>query len=121
MWIFLAFLSACLLGFYDVFKKQSLQDNAVLPVLMINTSVCALLFLPLIVSSVCDMNSVVPCGGWHEHALVFAKAVIVLSSWVCGYYAMKHLPLTIVGPINATRPVMTIVGALLLYSEKQVV
>ena len=45
MWIFLAFLSACLLGFYDVFKKQSLQGNAVLPVLMINTSVCALFFL----------------------------------------------------------------------------
>lgn len=53
MWIFLAFLSACLLGFYDVFKKQSLQGNAVLPVLMINTSVCALFFLPLIVSSAC--------------------------------------------------------------------
>ena len=45
------------------------------------------------------------------------KAVIVLSSWVCGYYAMKHLPLTIVGPINATRPVMTLVGALLIYGE----
>lgn len=85
MWIFLAFLSACLLGFYDVFKKQSLQGNAVLPVLMINTSVCALFFLPLIVSSACGMSMVVPCGGWHEHALVLVKAVIVLSSWVCGY------------------------------------
>lgn len=104
MWIFLAFLSACLLGFYDVFKKQSLQGNAVLPVLMINTSVCALFFLPLIVSSACGTSMVVPCGGWHEHALVLVKAVIVLSSWVCGYYAMKHLPLTIVGPINATSP-----------------
>lgn len=117
MWIFLAFLSACLLGFYDVLKKQSLQGNAVLPVLMINTSVCALFFLPLIVSSACGMSRVVPCGGWHEHALVLVKAVIVLSSWVCGYYAMKHLPLTIVGPINATRPVMTLVGALLIYGE----
>lgn len=53
MWVILAFLSACLLGFYDVFKKKSLADNAVLPVLMINTVVCALFFLPLIVASVC--------------------------------------------------------------------
>ena len=33
MWLLLAFLSATLLGFYDVFKKKSLKDNAVLPVL----------------------------------------------------------------------------------------
>ena len=32
MWLLLAFLSATLLGFYDVFKKKSLKDNAVLPV-----------------------------------------------------------------------------------------
>ena len=31
---------------------------------------------------------------------------------------MKHLPLTIVGPINATRPVMVLVGALLLFGER---
>ena len=31
MWLLLAFLSATLLGFYDVFKKKSLKDNAVLP------------------------------------------------------------------------------------------
>lgn len=36
MWLLLAFLSATLLGFYDVFKK-SLKDNAVLPVLFLNT------------------------------------------------------------------------------------
>lgn len=41
MWVFLAFLSASLLGFYDVFKKKSLAGNAVLPVLMINTVVCS--------------------------------------------------------------------------------
>ena len=35
MWLLLAFLSAALLGFYDVFKKQSLKDNAVIPVLFL--------------------------------------------------------------------------------------
>ena len=37
MWLLLAFLSAALLGFYDVFKKQSLKNNAVIPVLTLNT------------------------------------------------------------------------------------
>ena len=117
MWIFLAFLSASLLGFYDVSKKQALANNSVLPVLMINTVVCACLFLPLIVVSGLGYSSIVPLGNFREHLLVFCKAIIVLSSWVCGYYAMKHLPLTIVGPINATRPVMTLMGALAIYGE----
>ena len=34
-----------------------------------------------------------------------------------GYIGLKHLPLTIVGPINATRPVMVLTGALLVYGE----
>ena len=37
MWLALAFVSAALLGFYDISKKASLKDNAVLPVLLLNT------------------------------------------------------------------------------------
>ena len=52
------------------------------------------------------------------HLLVVLKSCIVLSSWVFGYFGIKHLPLTIVGPINATRPVMTLVGAMLIFGER---
>lgn len=117
MWIFLAFLSAGLLGFYDVFKKLSLRDNAVLPVLMINTVLCAVLFFPLIIGASFGLADALPSEGARAHCLVFVKALIVLSSWICGYYAIKQLPLTIVGPINATRPVMTLLGALLVFGE----
>ena len=51
MWLLLAFLSAALLGFYDVFKKKSLRDNAVLPVLFLNTLFSSLIFLPFILVS----------------------------------------------------------------------
>ena len=51
MWLLLAFLSAALLGFYDAFKKQSLRDNAVLPVLFLNTLFSSLIFLPFILIS----------------------------------------------------------------------
>ena len=37
MWLLLAFLSATLLGFYDSFKKKALHDNAVIPILFLNT------------------------------------------------------------------------------------
>ncbi len=122
MWFLMAIFSAVLLGFYDVFKKQSLRGNAVIPVLFLNTLFSTLLFLPIIIGSPFGMlptesHWFVPEGNWTMHRWVLLKAVIVLSSWVCGYFAIKHLPLTIVGPINATRPVMTLVGALLIFGE----
>ena len=54
----------------------------------------------------------------QAHLLVVLKAFIVLSSWIFGYFGLKHLPLTIVGPINATRPVLVLVGAMLIFGEK---
>lgn len=116
-------MSAALLGFYDVFKKMSLRENAVIPVLFLNTLICALLFLPLIIGSATGLIDsqaacFIPQGGWEVHGYILIKSCIVLSSWLLGYYGMKHLPLTIVGPINATRPVMTLLGALLIFGER---
>lgn len=122
MWIAFAFLSAILLGFYDMSKKISLKDNAIIPVLFLNTLFCSLLFVPFIALSGNAIGSdaflYVPQTSLHEQVFIMLKAVIVLSSWILGYKAIKHLPLTIVGPINATRPVMVLVGALLLYGER---
>ena len=53
MWLILSFMSAALLGCYDVFKKMALRDNAVVPVLFLNTLFCSLIFLPLVVASAC--------------------------------------------------------------------
>ncbi|MCQ2133784.1 MAG: DMT family transporter [Bacteroidales bacterium] len=123
MWILLALASACLLGFYDVFKKKSLKDNAVIPVLLINTIICSCIFMPCILGSEFGLiheGSVlfVPHGDWERHRWIVLKAAIVLSSWISGYFAIKHLPITIVGPVNATRPIMALIGALVIFGEK---
>ena len=124
MWLTLAFTSAALLGLYDAAKKQALTNNAVLPVLLLNTLFSTLFFVPAILSAEFGL-------GWFDgtvlatspgtataHGLVILKSVIVLTSWIFGYFGMKHLPITIVGPINATRPVMVLVGAFLLFGER---
>ncbi len=123
MWVVLAFLSALLLGFYDVAKKRALVNNAVMPVLLINTLLSSLFFLPFIISSLGDFGWFdgsfleIPQGDLLSHSMVFIKSAMVLTSWIFGYYGMKHLPITIVGPINATRPVLTLLGALLIFGE----
>ena len=122
-WLILAFLSAVLLGCYDSLKKEALKGNAVIPVLFLNTLFSSFIFLPFILLSastnVLDGSIFhVDSGGWDMHKYILLKALIVLSSWILGYFGMKHLPLTIVGPINATRPVMVLVGALLVFGER---
>ena len=134
MWLILAFVSAALLGLYDTSKKASLKDNAVLPVLLLNTIFSTFLTLPFLVDytmgtgwfsgTIFDTDpydlalpeEVGPVG--NAHLLVVIKAFLVLSSWICGYFGLKHLPLTIVGPINATRPVLVLLGALLIFGER---
>ena len=101
MWLLLAFLSAALLGFYDVFKKQSLKNNAVIPVLTLNTLFSSLIFLPFIVLSAWRPDTLegglffVPVAGWEVHRYIILKSVIVLSSWILGYFGMKNLPITL--------------------------
>ena len=116
-------MSAAFLGIYDSLKKKALKDNAVIPILFLNTLFSSLIFLPFILlSGMTDMldGSIfhVASGGWEVHKFIVLKALIVLSSWILGYFGMKHLPLTIVGPIKATRPVMVLVGALLFFGER---
>ncbi|MDE6146592.1 MAG: DMT family transporter [Bacteroidales bacterium] len=120
MWLLLSFVSAALLGFYDTSKKAALKDNAVLPVLLLNTLFSTLIFLPAFTGdSGCEgSGSAESCSAVRAHILVIAKAFIVLTSWTAGYFGLKHLPITIVGPINATRPVLVLVGAMLFFGER---
>ena len=116
-------MSATLLGFYDSFKKKALKGNAVIPVLFLNTLLSSAIFIPFIAinytSDALDGTIFhVGSGGWEMHKFIVLKSLIVLSSWILGYFGIKHLPLSIVGPINATRPVMTLVGAMLVFGER---
>ena len=116
-WILLAVASAIGLGFYDVMKKLSVRQNNVPIVLLLNTLFGTLLMSPVILISLSN-------GEWGlgntvtGHLMIVLKAIIVLASWILGYFAIKHLPLTIQGPINASRPVMVLVGALLVFGER---
>jgi len=123
MWILLAILSALCLGFYDVSKKQSLTDNSVAGVLLLSVACSSAILLPFLLLSrtgAIEQESVfyVARVGLREHGLILLKSVIVLSSWLFAYIAMKNLPLTIVAPVNATRPMWTLLGALIIFGER---
>ncbi len=117
MWVLLATLSALCLGFYDVMKKLSVERNSVLGVLFLNTLFGAMLMCPVIIIGLAHGNY--GLGNTLEgHGAILLKSFIVLSSWLLGYASIKHLPLTIAGPVNASRPVLVLVGALAIFGER---
>lgn len=123
-WVFLSVCSALFLGLYDLAKKDAVRDNAVLPVLFFGVLTSAVIWAPFIVWSLVHPESypspqflVVPIQP-HEHLLLLAKSALVGASWIFGYFALKHLPLTIAAPIRATSPIWTILLAVLLLHER---
>ncbi|MBP3419200.1 MAG: EamA family transporter [Marinifilaceae bacterium] len=123
MWVIPAFISAALLGLYDVSKKHSLNGNAVIPVLFLNVLFCCILFVPLIILSynTDTLQGTIfqaPPVKWSDQPYLIAKAIIVLSSWITAYFAIKHLPITLTSPIKATQPLVTLVTAMIIFGER---
>ena len=124
MWTLLAFLSALCLGCYDVSKKIALRSNRVVDVLTISVCFSALLLsVPLLLSRLSpemmsDTPFYVPRIDLQAHLYTILKSAIVLSSWVFAYISLKHLPISLVSPMQATRPMWTLIGALLLFDER---
>lgn len=124
MWILLAICSSMCLGIYDIFRKKSLENNAVLPVLFFSNLTGALIFLPFIALSFAlpdiTKGSIVhtPFSGFAVQKFIFLKSMIVVSSWICTFFAFKYLPLTIASPIRSTAPLWTLLGALTLFGER---
>jgi transporter family protein len=54
----------------------------------------------------------------HTHALIFLKSFVVAASWILSFFALKHLPISIVTPIRASAPAWTLLGALIIFSER---
>ena len=124
MWVALAFLSALCLGFYDISKKVALRDGSVVDVLTASVLISScILLVPLLLSRLAPSLMTktaffVPTLDLRGHLLTVLKSVIVLSSWLCAYLALKHLPISIVSPWQATRPMWTLIGAMLIFGER---
>ena len=127
MWVILSLISAFLLGFYDIFKKQTVVNNAIIPVLFYSTMISGALFLPFVLLS--QFQPTLFEGGFlsklyieplttRQHLLILGKTAIILCSWMFSYSAMKHLPITVVGPVNQLRPAISVVLLFLIFQEQ---
>ena len=114
-WLLPVIGSAVALGFYDLCKKHAVEKNSVLHVLFFATLCGSAFYLAATVlwtGSLSDAR----CSA-RDFGLIVLKSLLVSSSWICVYYAMRDLPISIAAPIRASSPVWTFLGGLLLFHE----
>ena len=109
MWLWLALLSAFLLGFYDIAKKKALSKNGPLEILLSVTAISTLLLAPCFF---------LYGGPWEHHLMLMGKAVLVSASWVSGMIALDLLPITTVSTLKASRPFIVLLLSLVIYGER---
>lgn len=116
MWTCWILASAVFLAFYDLAKKASVRDNAVLPVLLTATLSGGAAYM-----AVLGMAGGIPSAldvSVSDFALIAVKSLIVSSSWVLTYCALRTLPITIATPIRASAPAIVFIAAFFLYGER---
>ena len=107
--------SAVFLALYDIVKKASVNANAVLPVLLASTTfgLAAYSVGMLVTGHSCSPSEI----SSTVLSLGLAKSVIVGTSWVFTFYALRTLPITIATPIRASSPALVLLIAIPLYGE----
>ena len=107
--------SAVILALYDIAKKASVRANAVLPVLLVSTMFgFAVYTIGMIAYGNCGVISGI---SGQVLSLGLAKSVIVGTSWVFTFCALRTLPITIATPIRASAPALVLLIAVPLYGE----
>ena len=114
-WWIPTLISAIGLGFYDICKKHAVKDNSVMPVLFFSTLSGSIFFIAAALIKE-EFFSALHCT-FFEFSMVLLKSVIVSSSWICVYYAMRELPISLASPIRSTSPLWTMLGGILIYRE----
>jgi len=122
--MYLGLLAALFLGLHNLCKKHAVQNNEVLPVLLGTIGTGFLVLLPCFIGSIYFPEYFEYIGlhitsiPWNTHGFIFIKSMIMASSWILAFHALKHLPITIVTPIRSAGPFFTFIGAILIYQER---
>ena len=115
-WTVWILLSSFFLALYDLAKKASVRENAVLPVLLCSTCCgCAAFVAGLAVCG--KLPAALASVDGRVLWLAASKSLIVATSWVFTFSALRTLPITIATPIRASAPALVFVAAFFLYGE----
>ena len=122
-WVAASLLSALFLGVYELCTKHAVRANSVVPVLFFSTLTAALVWLGLLsvqgwVPGLLPPALVPDSLTWTQHGQLLFKSMLVASSWVFTYLAVKHLPLSLVMSLRRGSTLVAFAGGVFLFGER---
>lgn len=94
-WILLTLVYGLLKGFREIAKKKALGLNTVLEVLIMYTLLSFLMVIPGSRGATLIEVSKLP--------LVAFKSFVIFLAWMCSFYAIRSMPISIVGILDMSR------------------
>ena len=123
MWMYLGLIAALFLGFHNICKKHAVKENEILPVLLGTIFSGFILLVPFYFGSLWapkklkSIHLFIDNISLTKHLFILIKSLMMASSWILAYSAIKHLPITIVTPIRSAGPFFTFLVAIIIYKE----
>lgn len=112
-WIFLVLLYGLLKGGREIAKKKAMETNSVMDVLVAYTVLSLIMVLPQ-----------APQAGGLEprfYLLIALKSFCMFCAWLCGFYCLKKLPVSLYGIISLSRVIFgTLLGVIFLHETMTV-
>ena len=108
--------SAFFLALYDLAKKASVRENAVLGVLLCSTAFGCAAFVAVL-SATGRLGATAAAVDAQVLTFGVLKSLLVSVSWIFTFCALRTLPITIATPIRASAPALVFLVALFLYGE----
>ena len=110
LWIGLVLLYGILKGIREILKKKALGRNTVMEVLLMYTLLSFLILIP----------TAPKAGGLNpeQYASIFAKSFIIFLAWLCSFYALSCMPVSLYGILDMARVLFsTLLGVFLLHEK----
>lgn len=109
-WVFLVLLYGILKGAREIAKKKAMSKNTVMEVLVAYTVLSFVMVIP----------QVKDAGGMEikYYLLVALKAFAIFLAWICSFYSLKHLPVSLYGILSLSRILFaTFLGVIILHES----
>lgn len=106
-WILLALFYGLAKGGREICKKKALTRNNVIEVLFFYTLLSFVFVLP----------QAGRAGGLEirQYLLIALKSFVIFAAWICGFHAIKRLPISLIGVLDLSRVIFaTLMGVFFL-------
>ena len=108
IWILLTLVYGLLKGGREISKKKAMDRNTVMEVLLIYTLIAFLIVVPRAPKAM----GLEPT----QYGLIIIKSFSIFLAWIMGFYALKHLPVSLYGVLDLSRVLLgTLMGVVLLH------